>query len=167
MLCHATLPSTLLKATMLLPSPPTRAITVSPYSIAGAHDSLGTLPAEMVEPVHRMVTDPARLRRVGGRKIHFGRLDRRGFTTVLGKQLRDVPVAAAPVPEPPALPATSTNVYEAEVGDLDGDTDPDMFFVSAGSGMSEGHIRNNWAGSGSLTFTKGSTFSGGDDNEVA
>ena len=40
--------------------------------------------------------DPAWLRRVGGRKIHFGRLDRRGFTTVLGKQLRDVPVAAAP-----------------------------------------------------------------------
>jgi len=64
------------------------------------------------------------------------------------------------------IPNTSTNVYEAEVGDLDGDDDMDMFFLSATS-MAEGHVGNNFAGTGSLTFTKGGTFGGGDDNEVA
>ena len=64
------------------------------------------------------------------------------------------------------IPGTSTNVYEAEVGDLDGDDDMDMFFVSA-TNMSEGHVANDFTGSGVLTFTKGSTFSRDDDNEVA
>ena len=64
------------------------------------------------------------------------------------------------------LPSTSSSVYEAEVGDLDGDDDIDMFFISS-SGFSEGHIENEWAGSGSLTFTKGSTLGSDDDNELA
>jgi hypothetical protein len=64
------------------------------------------------------------------------------------------------------LPGNSSTVYEAEVGDLDGDTDIDMFFVSL-SGFNEGHIENtnplgnppNWSLGGSLSGS-------GDDNEV-
>jgi hypothetical protein len=39
-----------------------RKAALSPYSIAGTHDSLGSLPEEIVEVVHRIITDPARLR---------------------------------------------------------------------------------------------------------
>ena len=40
-----------------------RKAALSPYSIEGTHDSVGTLPAEIVEIVHRIVTDPGRLRK--------------------------------------------------------------------------------------------------------
>lgn len=36
---------------------------LSPYAIEGTHDDLGTLPQAMVEIVHRIATDPARLKR--------------------------------------------------------------------------------------------------------
>jgi len=64
------------------------------------------------------------------------------------------------------IPTTSGNVYEAEVGDLDGDTDIDMFFVSL-SGFGEGPVKNNFAPGGPLSFTKGSTTGSDDDNEIA
>jgi hypothetical protein len=65
-----------------------------------------------------------------------------------------------------SLPSTSSNVYEAEVGDLDGDTDIDLFFVSL-SGFQEGHVRNDLLPSGSLGFTAGSPQPGSvDDNEI-
>ncbi len=38
-----------------------RKAALSPYSIEGTHDSVGPLPAEIVEIVHRIVTDPGRL----------------------------------------------------------------------------------------------------------
>lgn len=62
------------------------------------------------------------------------------------------------------LPTTSSNVYEAEVGDLDNDSDLDLFFVSL-SGFAEGSVRNN-LNTGSLGFSTGSTLSSSDDNEV-
>ena len=34
---------------------------LSPYSVAGEHDSLGDLPENIVEVIHRVVSDPARL----------------------------------------------------------------------------------------------------------
>lgn len=34
---------------------------LSPYGVAGVHDSLGALPENIVEVVHRVVSDPARL----------------------------------------------------------------------------------------------------------
>ena len=40
-----------------------RKSSLSPYAIDGAHDSLGDLPDVIVEIVHRIVTDPARLKR--------------------------------------------------------------------------------------------------------
>ena len=64
------------------------------------------------------------------------------------------------------VPSSSSSVYEADVADLDGDTDLDLFFVSL-SGFSEGGVRNNLVENGTLSFTSGQLISGGDDNEVA
>lgn len=65
------------------------------------------------------------------------------------------------------IPQTSGSVYEAEAGDLDGDADDDLFFVSL-SGFQEGYVQSQLAESGSLAFTTGQTQPGNvDDNEVA
>lgn len=64
------------------------------------------------------------------------------------------------------MPSTSSSVYEAEVSDLDGDDDIDLYFVSL-SGFQEGPMRNNLVESGSLGFQAGNTQNGNvDDNEV-
>jgi plastocyanin len=58
------------------------------------------------------------------------------------------------------------SVYEAEVGDLDGDDDLDLFFVSS-SGFSEGAVRNNLIPSNTLSFTNQPVIPGSvDDNEI-
>ncbi len=63
------------------------------------------------------------------------------------------------------LPSTSSNCYELEVGDLDGDTDLDLFFVSL-SGFAEGAVRNELS-NGTLSFaTIPGNLGGDDDNEV-
>lgn len=64
------------------------------------------------------------------------------------------------------IPATSGNVYEGEVGDLDGDSDIDLFFVSI-SGFAEGSMRNNLVPSTTLSFTANASLGGDDDNEIA
>ncbi|MGK0220305.1 MAG: hypothetical protein ACI9HE_003816, partial [Planctomycetota bacterium] len=65
------------------------------------------------------------------------------------------------------MPNTSSSVYEAEVSDLDGDDDIDLYFVSL-SGFQEGPMRNNLVENGSLGFQAGNTQNGNvDDNEVA
>ncbi|MFO1009784.1 MAG: FG-GAP-like repeat-containing protein [Planctomycetota bacterium] len=65
------------------------------------------------------------------------------------------------------IAANSGNVYEAELGDLDGDADLDLFFVSL-SGFQEGSSRNNLIGLGTLGFTNQGVFGGSvDDNEIA
>lgn len=40
-----------------------RKAALSPYAIQGRHDTLGVLPERMVDPIHRVVTDPGRLTR--------------------------------------------------------------------------------------------------------
>ena len=66
-----------------------------------------------------------------------------------------------------SMPTTSSNVYEAEVGDLDGDDDVDAFFVSL-SGFGEGAWRNDLIPSTTLGFTSmGGLAGNADDNEVA
>lgn len=60
----------------------------------------------------------------------------------------------------------SGGTYEADVGDLDGDNDVDLFFVSL-AGFAEGVVRNNMVPSGTLTFTPQASFGGTDDNEIA
>ncbi|MBI5362070.1 MAG: VCBS repeat-containing protein [Planctomycetes bacterium] len=65
------------------------------------------------------------------------------------------------------IAVSSGNVYEAEAGDLDGDQDLDVYFVSL-SGFQEGVGRNNLVGLGSLTFTNQAPMGGAiDDNEIA
>jgi plastocyanin len=57
--------------------------------------------------------------------------------------------------------------YEAEVADLDGDDDQDLFFVSL-VGFQEGAVRNNLVGLGSLSFTNQAPLpTSVDDNEIA
>ena len=64
------------------------------------------------------------------------------------------------------ISVSSGGNYEAEAGDLDGDDDQDLFFVSL-VGFQEGAVRNNLVG-GSLTFTNQSPLpTGVDDNEIA
>jgi plastocyanin len=67
------------------------------------------------------------------------------------------------------LPNGSTSCYEAELGDLDGDTDPDIFMVSL-SGFAEGAVRNQWVegGQSNLAFTVAATVNiQQDDNEIS
>jgi len=65
------------------------------------------------------------------------------------------------------IQAGNGGTYEAEVGDLDGDDDLDLFFVSL-SGFSEGAVRNNVVPSGTLSFTNQAALPGSvDDNEIA
>jgi plastocyanin len=64
------------------------------------------------------------------------------------------------------ITTASGNSYEAEIGDLDGDNDVDMFFVSL-SGFAEGAVKNNIVPSGTLTFTNQTAIGGDDDNEIS
>jgi len=65
------------------------------------------------------------------------------------------------------IPQTSSTVYEAEVGDLDGDLDDDIFFLGL-SGFQEGHVRGTLTDTGTLGFATGALEPGNvDDNEVA
>jgi plastocyanin len=64
------------------------------------------------------------------------------------------------------LGTTGGNVYEGDIGDLDGDNDIDLFLVSL-SGFAEGAIRNNIVPSTSLSFTQQGLLGGTDDNEIA
>ena len=65
------------------------------------------------------------------------------------------------------IQAGTGNTYEAEVGDLDGDDDLDLFFVSL-SGFSEGAVRNELVPNGTLSFTNQPPLPGSvDDNEIA
>ena len=63
------------------------------------------------------------------------------------------------------ITSASGNTYEAEPGDLDGDNDLDLFFVSL-TGFAEGSLRNN-LNTGALGFTQIQTIGANDDNEIA
>ncbi|MEE8147905.1 MAG: VCBS repeat-containing protein, partial [Longimicrobiales bacterium] len=64
------------------------------------------------------------------------------------------------------LPTTSASVYEAEVSDLDGDRDTDIFFLSL-TGFQEGPVQNLLVENGALGFAAGTLLPGAvDDNEV-
>ncbi|MCA8967947.1 MAG: VCBS repeat-containing protein, partial [Planctomycetes bacterium] len=73
------------------------------------------------------------------------------------------------------IPATTGGVYEADVADLDGDGDLDLFFTSLSETeaentrfpLGEGPMRNRLAEDGELGFEKGEALGQDDDNEVA
>ncbi|MCE9594193.1 MAG: FG-GAP-like repeat-containing protein [Planctomycetes bacterium] len=65
------------------------------------------------------------------------------------------------------ITSSSGATYEGECGDLDGDTDVDLFFVSLTS-FKEGAIRNEKVSSGTLSFTNMAALAPSvDDNEIA
>ncbi|MEO0649784.1 MAG: VCBS repeat-containing protein [Planctomycetota bacterium] len=64
------------------------------------------------------------------------------------------------------VPDTSASVYEADLADLDGDQDLDLFFLSL-VGFDEGGMRNNLIENGTLGFAAGPSLGGDDDNEVS
>ncbi|MEZ5979476.1 MAG: VCBS repeat-containing protein [Planctomycetota bacterium] len=67
---------------------------------------------------------------------------------------------------PDLLPPSSPNVYEIEVGDLDGDRDLDLFFVSL-EDYSEGAVENRRNEDGELEFVPHDVCGDRDDNELA
>lgn len=68
---------------------------------------------------------------------------------------------------PVTVPSNTSSTYEGEVGDLDGDSDIDLFLVSS-TGFAEGAIRSNFAPAGPLGFTQLATLTdSNDDNEIA
>ena len=57
---------------------------LSPYSVAGEHDSLGALPEIQVEAIHRIATDPARLTRSWYRGLLDDGLADAGYVETVG-----------------------------------------------------------------------------------
>jgi hypothetical protein len=68
------------------------------------------------------------------------------------------------------LPVGTTMTYETDVGDLDGDGDLDLTYLSMSGTLTDGVVRNNLNPSGTLSFTGSPTFltgsNGFDDNEI-
>lgn len=65
------------------------------------------------------------------------------------------------------IQVNSGGTYEAEAADLDGDDDPDLFFVSL-VGFQEGAVKNNLVETGQLSFTNQTPLPAAvDDNEIA
>ena len=61
-----------------------RKAALSPYSVAGEHDSLGNLPDVMVDAIHRIATDPARLTRKWCRGLLDGGLADTEYVETVG-----------------------------------------------------------------------------------
>ncbi len=90
-----------------------RKAALSPYSIQGTHDSVGTLPAEIVEIVHRIVTDPGRLHKQWYEGILAGGISDTEYVEIVGvvcstvsvdtfAHAMGVPRPDLPTPEPGA-----------------------------------------------------------------
>ena len=82
---------------------------LSPTAVEGEHDSVGSLPANMVDLVHRMVTDPARLTRQWFDGVIAGGLSDEEYVEVVSivahvvaidTFARGLGIAPYPIPEP-------------------------------------------------------------------
>ena len=82
---------------------------LSPTAVEGEHDSVGSLPANMVDLVHRMVTDPARLTRQWFDGVIAGGLSDEEYVEVVSVVAhvvaidtfaRGLGIAPYPIPEP-------------------------------------------------------------------
>jgi hypothetical protein len=56
---------------------------LSPYAAKGVHDSLGNLPGEAVEAVHRLVTDASRITEAWVRDMADGQLGEAGYIEIV------------------------------------------------------------------------------------
>ena len=61
-----------------------RKVALSPDALEGAHESLGVLPDAVVEVIHRVVTDPARLSRSWYEKLRADGLVDTEYVETLG-----------------------------------------------------------------------------------
>jgi len=94
---------------------------VSPYTLDGLHDGLGTLPESRVEIIHRIVTDPGRLTQSWYRRMLATGISEEEYVelvgliahvTVLDSFARAVGMSAQPLPEP--KPGAPTRYRPAE-----------------------------------------------------
>lgn len=98
---------------------------LSPYGIDGTHDHLGALPDPMVETVHRIVTDPARLRRAWYQGLLDDGMTEEQYVEILGVVCatisvdtfaRAVGMAPTRLPEPIAGPPSKIRPANATQG---------------------------------------------------
>jgi hypothetical protein len=61
-----------------------RKAALSPNSVTGDHDTLGTLPASLVDVIHRIRTDPARLSRPWFEQVVASGLEAAAYVEVVG-----------------------------------------------------------------------------------
>jgi hypothetical protein len=61
-----------------------RTAALSPYTVAGVHDGPGDLPAPAVDAVHRVTTDPGRLKRQWFEEIHAAGLGDGAYVELIG-----------------------------------------------------------------------------------
>ena len=87
-----------------------RKAALSPYAVDGTHDSPGDLPDSMVDVVHRIVTDPARLQRQWYDKVLAGGLSETEYVEIVSivcstvsvdtfARAAGVPIANLPEPQ--------------------------------------------------------------------
>ena len=93
---------------------------LSPYSIAGQHDSLGTLPERIVEQIHRIVSDPGRLtRKWFDGVIAFGTSDVE-YVEIIGVIATVVSIDTIAVPSVCLLALSQTPCRGSRTGDVRG-----------------------------------------------
>ena len=61
-----------------------RKSALSPHAVEGTHDSLGVLPEQAVDVIHRVVTDPGRLSKAWYEKVLAGGLEDTHYVEIIG-----------------------------------------------------------------------------------
>ncbi len=99
--------------------------SLSPFAVEGAHDHAGGLPDVMVEAVHRIATDPARLTRRWYRSLLDDGLDAAAYVELVGVACTTISVDTfaramgmdlLPLPEPVAGAPARTRPASASQG---------------------------------------------------
>lgn len=98
---------------------------LSPYGVAGDHDSLGDLPANIVEVIHRVVSDPGRLTKQWYEDCLAGGLTEEEYVEIIGIVCSMVSIdsfahalglAPRPLPAPLSGEPTRTRPHNAKPG---------------------------------------------------
>lgn len=103
-----------------------RKAALSPFAVNGTHDSLGDLPENIVEAIHRIATDPGRLTQGWYRKCLESGLSEEEYVEIVGVVCsavsidtfaRAVGVDRQPLPAPVGGDPSRTRPTEAKQGD--------------------------------------------------